>query len=443
MGHMRSLVAMLLVGAVACGGTAADDDDAPPTNRAPLANAGQDLTVIVDDPAMLMGNATDREDDPLTFTWSVMTAPAGSVAQPADPSAASTVFTPDVAGTYTMVLTASDGMAEDTDTMTVVARERGVTPLDHDVVDAEYSRSLDRIVMISDDPRALHIYDPATAAEIDIALPLPGYAVSVSPDGTEAVVGHDGYLSWIQLEAGATAVTYPMTTVAVDIVHGGNGWAYVIPLRDQWEDVRCVELATGAETLGTGIIRADSRGRRHPTREVMYTADRGLSPDDIEAHDLSAGTSARLRDSPYHGDFSMCGDLWIAASGDRIFTACGNIFRSSTDPMIDMTYNGSLSEADRVAYVDHSVESALVAVIPASDEETPNLDTVVQLYEDEFVGFEESLAFPPMQIGANETTSHGRFVFWNSDGTQLYAIVRGTAGGARDGVWVRDMTDNP
>lgn len=443
MGHMRSLVAMLFVGAVAaCGGTEADDD-APPSNRAPLANAGQDLTVIVDDPAMLTGSATDRDDDPVTFTWSVMSGPAGSVAQPADPSAAATTFTPDVAGIYTLVLTASDGMADDTDTMTVVARERGVAPLEHDVVDAEYSRSLDRIIMISDDPRALHIYDPETAEEIDIALPLPGFAVSVSPDGTEAVVGHDGYMSWVQLEAGATAVTYPMTAVAVDIVHGGNGFAYVIPLFDQWENVRCIELETGVEALGTGQIRADSRARRHPTRAVMYSADRGLSPADIEVHDLSAGPSVRMYDSPYHGDFAMCGDLWMGASGDRIFTACGNIFRSSADPEIDMTYNGSLSEAELLQYVDHSVEAGLVAVIPANDQETTNRDTVVQLYEDVFIGYEESLTFPPMQVGVNETTSHGRFVFWSSDGTQLYAIVRGIANGTHDGVWVRDMSANP
>jgi len=439
---MRSLVAMLLVGAVACGGTEADDD-APPTNRAPLANAGQDLTVIVDDPAMLMGNATDREDDPLTFTWSVMTAPSGSVAQPADPSAAATSFTPDVAGTYTMVLTVSDGMAEDTDTMTVVARERGVAPLTHDVVDAEYSSSLDRIIMVADAPRALFVFDPATGTEIQVALPLPALALSVSPDGTEAVVGHDGWISWIQLEAGATAITYPMSAETVDIVHGGNGFAYILPLRDQSVNIRCVELATGTETLGTGFIYANSRGRRHPLRPQMYIADRGVSPDDIELHDLSGGASARLRDSPYHGDFAMCGDLWISESGDRIYTKCGNNFRSSTDPEVDMTYNGSLSEADVVQYIDHSAEANLVAVIPANTEETTNNDVVVQLYEDEFVGYVESIGFPPMQIGVNETTSHGRFVFWNSDGTQLYAIVRGIAGGAHDGVWVRDMTDNP
>ncbi len=441
---MRSLVLLFAGGLIACGGGSDDGDgDGTPTNRAPLANAGQDLTVIVDDPAMLTGSATDREDDPVTFTWSVMSAPAGSVAQPADPGAAATSFTPDVPGTYTMLLTASDGMGSDTDFMTVVARVRGVPPLDHDVVDAEYSTSLDRIIMVADDPRALFIYDPATGNEIEIALPLPALALSVSPDGTEAVVGHDGWVSWVQLEAGATAVTHEMSAVTVDIVHGGNGFAYILPLHDQGELVRCIELETGVETLGMGGIYAGSRGRRHPLRPQMYLADRGLSPDDIELHDLSGGTSVRLRDSPYHGDFDMCGDLWLAKSGDRIFTACGNIFRSSTDPGIDMTYNGSLSNAELVQYVDHSIEAGLFAVIPANDMDNPLRDTEVQLYEDEFVGYAESLAFPPMQIGVNETTAHARFVFWNRAGTQLYVIVRGFAGGSHDGVWVHDTNDSP
>jgi hypothetical protein len=439
---MRSLVAIALAGGlVACGGGDADDD-APPGNRAPLVNAGADLGVVVDDPAMLAATATDRDDDPLTTTWTVMSAPDGSVAQPADPSALATTFTPDVVGTYTLLITASDGMADDTDTMTVVARERGVAPLEHDVVDAEYSRTLGRIIMLSE-PRALYIHDPETGDEVEITLPLPGFAVSVSPDGTEAVVGHDGYMSWVQLETPYEVVTYPMSTVAVDIVHGGNGWAYVIPLFDQAEEVRCIELATGMETLGSGLISAGSRARKHPTRTVMYLANRGVNPDDIELHDLSLGPSELLYDSPYHGDFDMCGDLWFTASGDRIFTACGNIFRSSPDRELDMTYNGSLSEAERVQFVDHNATAGLVAVVPANDFDTTNRDVEVQLYDDDFIGHQLTVPFPPMTVGTIDTTSHGRFVFWNASGTRLYAIVRGIAGGSHDGVWATDKPVAP
>ncbi|HWH08294.1 MAG TPA: sialidase family protein, partial [Candidatus Thermoplasmatota archaeon] len=46
---------------------------------------------------------------PYASTWSVASAPAGSLAAAANPNALSTTFTPDVPGTYTLVLTVTDG----------------------------------------------------------------------------------------------------------------------------------------------------------------------------------------------------------------------------------------------------------------------------------------------------------------------------------------------
>ena len=63
------------------------------------------------------------------------------------------------------------------------------------VIDAEYSKQLDRIVMVSSEPNQLHIYDPVTAEDMAVDLPLTPAAVSVSPDGRYAAVGHDAWIS--------------------------------------------------------------------------------------------------------------------------------------------------------------------------------------------------------------------------------------------------------
>jgi hypothetical protein len=276
-----------------------------------------------------------------------------------------------------------------------------------------------------------------TGSEYDIALPLAPTSVSVSPSGTEAVVGHDGWISKVTLSPGSTATSYPVTAPTLDIVHGGNGWAYVFPTQNQWQNIRCVNLTTGAETLGSGLIYAGTLGRKNPVRSAIYGADNGISPSDIELYDITNGTSMLVRDSPYHGDYAMCGNLWFSDDGNRIFTACGNVFRSSTNPSVDMTYNGNLAGAPYIGFVDHSDQANLVAVIPRNSWMMTGADTKVRFYEEQFLGFVSEIALPPMVINSALVPTGGRFVFWRSDGLQFYVILRATptTGVPRDGVW--------
>ena len=72
----------------------------------------------------------------------------------------------------------------------------------------------------------------------------------------------------------------------------------------------CISLATGEETTSSGYsIYAGTVAKLHPGGKAMYGADNGISPSDIEKYDIQSGTASVLYDSPYHGDYAMCGDL--------------------------------------------------------------------------------------------------------------------------------------
>ena len=84
-----------------------------PTNRPPIADAGPDQTVFTDQRITLDGSdSTDPDGDPITFRWSFVRTPAGSVAVLTAASSVSPQFTPDVDGIYEIQLIVNDGQVD-------------------------------------------------------------------------------------------------------------------------------------------------------------------------------------------------------------------------------------------------------------------------------------------------------------------------------------------
>jgi len=91
------------------------------TNRNPVADAGPDQTVNVNDTVNLDGSgSTDPDGDTLTYQWSFSSRPAGSFASLSDTTAIFPSFAPDEIGDYVVQLIVNDGTTDsDPDTVTI------------------------------------------------------------------------------------------------------------------------------------------------------------------------------------------------------------------------------------------------------------------------------------------------------------------------------------
>lgn len=96
-------------------------------NGAPTANAGPNQSVDVGDTVSLDGNgSSDPDGDRLSFSWTLASAPPGSSASLSNPASATPRFTADLAGTYSLSLTVSDGSSTSApDTVNVTALTQG------------------------------------------------------------------------------------------------------------------------------------------------------------------------------------------------------------------------------------------------------------------------------------------------------------------------------
>ena len=85
------------------------------TNRLPVAYAGVDQTVDAGDTVVLDGSgSSDADGDLLTFHWSFVSRPSGSIATLSDPLAVRPTFQADQPGTYIVQLIVNDGQGDST-----------------------------------------------------------------------------------------------------------------------------------------------------------------------------------------------------------------------------------------------------------------------------------------------------------------------------------------
>jgi hypothetical protein len=296
------------------------------------------------------------------------------------------------------------------------------------VTDAEFSKALNAIVAVSE--YGLHIYRTDTRSVTTISLDSAAFCVAVSPDGMFAAVGHSGAISYVDLVNVTVLKKLDVSTDVLDVILAGNGYVYAFPRTDQWEYVRCVQISTNTETLHTGNqIYAGSLGRLHPGGSWVYGADNGLSPADIHKFSISSGTAVYSYDSPYHGDYSMCGNLWISENGTRIYTKCGNVFRSTADRSTDMTYAGKLETESKLQWASQSDSFGSIAVLPSAPSTyptpvPPRTDQEIHYYSPDFLVYQGKMVLPTFQVENHSWQSRGRFHFFSADGVKQHIVVQ-------------------
>jgi hypothetical protein len=112
-------------------------DSAPDTvtisteNSAPVARAGADQAVQVNDTVQLDGSSSsDVDGDSLTYTWSLVSRPAGSNAALSNTKAVKPIFDVDVAGTYRVRLIVNDGTVNSAPDTAVISTENSAPVAD-------------------------------------------------------------------------------------------------------------------------------------------------------------------------------------------------------------------------------------------------------------------------------------------------------------------------
>lgn len=308
--------------------------------------------------------------------------------------------------------------------------------LPKDIIDAEYSKAKDIMVYVASD-LTLNIYHAANKTTDVVALSYIPTCVSISLDGTKAVVGHDAHVTYIDLETKQILTVNDISCYALDVVLGSNGWAYAFPKRDQWETIRCIDVTipNSIEKPHTGnSIYAGAVGKLHPSGKYIYDAENGISSMSIEKFDIQNGVANYLYHLSYN--YYAGGNLWFSESGDRIFARNRNVFKASETQGLDLMYNGkiNLETNSNIIYLDHLERNKSLYIISKGESYNDPNPPFIYICNSDNLTFKSKKALESYHVtdSYGEVTAYPAepyFVFANTNGEEVYVITKAVGSG--------------
>jgi hypothetical protein len=306
-------------------------------------------------------------------------------------------------------------------------------PQQDSIVDAEYDRVHDRIVAVTANANRLAVIDPVAHSVSPVDLNLAPHCVSVDPTGNTAVVGHNGWITVVDLNTATVTSVYPIACDVWDVVTA-NGWCHAYPVLNQWTNIFSMDLGNGQVTPNSSIFEK-THAKLRPGSLQVYGISGVLSPSDLEKFDASGGPTVSLYDSPYHGDYPMGGDLWMSDDGTHIFTEAGSVFQATDIQGTDMLYAGSVPGNGHIRQLDHSLAAGRICSIHAwydwqlmaygYDQQ----DTVIAFHADPYFTDMGSTVLPTAELDSAERRFHGLFCFFNSDGSSCHVLMKANVPG--------------
>jgi hypothetical protein len=326
-------------------------------------------------------------------------------------------------------------------------------PLSYQVMDAKYSRGLDRVVMVTYTDFALHLFDPH--ANVDAAIPLPaglpryttayvGLYVGLSPDGLKALVTDTTWVVYVDLVAATVIGQWQAPPLSVGIQNyfvgvavGADGYGYM----GTGSSIASMSVSTGA--FASTMLR-----NAEETSEPTFA----ISSDGTTLYTMSGYENSALYGAPALGSnvgeiaqstAGACGPPWVSRDGTRIFTGCGPTF----GPAVAFADGGVLpvgpalqvppaqvepEDAGDVPYLnppifwvdDPSNGNPIAAV--GMDPGSPNQHTgafTLALYDPSSLALLSTAPVPVIASGGVSYPSIPAFVFYDASGTTRYEVL--------------------
>lgn len=224
------------------------------------------------------------------------------------------------------------------DTNTVESRD--IFSYGENILDSEFLTESKNIALLTNNK--LNIITAEGTSISTLSLPYQSAKMAINVAANRLAISADSRVMLIDISDLAhlhIVRTYTVPAKLGEIaIH--KDYIYTIESHNQWSDLYSIPMngeaysKIGYASYGTNITFIMNH-----EQDSLYVMDSGVSPQDIDKFDLSNGEAKSLYDSPYHGDYDFCSNMWTL-SDTLMATACGTTLTMDKNKTSDMLYDG-------------------------------------------------------------------------------------------------------
>jgi hypothetical protein len=286
--------------------------------------------------------------------------------------------------------------------------------VDFAVLDAEFSDTTHKLIMVSSNPPQVHLFDVGLGQDLALPLAHEPTAVSISQDGLTAVIAQDSHITMIDLTD--RRITHEQDTTAVphDIVLANNGWVYIATENR----IHAVSITENREFVSTPlstenkerVIRLSADGR------FLYSTTSGTAPAPLEKFDITQ-TVPHLVEN-VNGNSDSRGTLWLYPTISQAVTSRGQIYRLAENEAEDRVFLGSVFSGDdpfirAMSQVNQMQNVLLITTNNTSEIGVMSVPGWIQA---------DVLPLPQVRLGREVVNGNGRYIFVNPHSLQYVAL---------------------
>jgi hypothetical protein len=289
-----------------------------------------------------------------------------------------------------------------------------VIPLPIDVVDAKYSLSLDKLIVLAADSSALYIVNPRSPTSRPVDLYGPPNSLTLAPDGLHAAVGHEKAISYVNLQTGKLENIFLTDVTPTDITIGSNGWLYYAPInKNNDAPLTFVQTQTG-EQIPTTYTYPLAHILLHPDNSRMYF----MGP---RVYRLDVGEDGMVEQTDKNSEKPSCDKVWFVENATLLVTACSDVFKLSKDSSSDLAYYGQLEGTYKLEEITWGA-GRILGISKGS--------SVVYIWDASSLSLLKTLLLPRVEKGTPVTAD---YIFATGDQRGYFVIMHSAGGHSSDG----------
>lgn len=319
-------------------------------------------------------------------------------------------------------------------TVTAIApgSNENIRTIDGNIADAVFNKNTNTLYYVTSLPNKFVAYDVSTRSVLyEIGLSKAPTCFAISEGWTKAAVGHNGYISAIDLSSYTVTNTYQSDYSIHDIAWATNDLYAYTQTGGSFSCLHWINTTTGAlyDDADKYSLDGSSIVKKVPGLPYMIASRNSTSPSGFFAYDIAT----KSKKSYSHMDLT---NFWMSEDGQYVFSQNCNIYRTSSSTGSTDTFDADINSIGKInfgnsnyygiKFLSHSNHN-LWAI--QKDSYSGTSSNLVYQFEDNDYTLVKQLACnteyqPDEQAAAFSLQAN--YVFANNEGTEVSVLCKGT-----------------